>query len=112
MILNKKDVMRINQEIGESGVFQNESSLDYALSTAKQNKTWLYETSQILRSLLVDHAFIDGNKRTALAVLLTYLEDKDLEYDKQKIVLIIYQIAKKNVNNSNDIMRMIKNGLV
>ncbi len=33
--LNKKDLIGINQEIGYTGKFHNEDSIDFALSTAK-----------------------------------------------------------------------------
>lgn len=112
IIVGKKDLIRINQEIGESGELQNQSSLDYALSTAKHKKSWLYDLSQIVRSLLVDHAFRDGNKRTALALILTYFDYKDIDYDEQRLIFIVHKIAKKNVNNVNKIIRMIKNAII
>ena len=31
MLLNKKDIVRINEEIGETGGFGNEGSLDYVI---------------------------------------------------------------------------------
>ena len=68
-MINKKDLIAINQEVGSNGKFHNEDSIDFALSIAKQNKSWLYELSYIVRSLLVDHCFEDGNKRTAIIVL-------------------------------------------
>ena len=57
ILLNKKDVIRINQEIGENGHFQNESSLDLALSIIRQKKSWLQELCYLIRSMLVDHCF-------------------------------------------------------
>lgn len=106
--INKKDIIRINQEIGENGSFSNESSLDFALSIIKRKKSWLYELSYLIRSLLVDHAFEDGNKRTAMIILVTYLKNKDLEYDKDKIIKVFWNISKKNITDINKIMRLIK----
>ena len=112
MLINKKDIIRINQEIGESGRFSNESSLDFALSIIRQKKSWLYEVSYLVRSLLVDHVFIDGNKRTALAILMFYLEDKNLQYDKEKLMRLVWIISKKNIKDINKIMRVIKNVII
>lgn len=109
-MINKKDVIRINQEIGETGRLQNESSLEYALSLIKHKKSWLYELAYLVRSLLIDPAFVEGNKRTALAIILTYFEDK--EYDKERMVKIILQISKKNIKDVNKIMRMIKSAII
>ena len=110
--LNKKDLIGINQEIGGNGKMHNEDSLDFALSIAKQNKSWLYELSYIVRSLLVDHCFEDGNKRTAIITIITYFENNDLDYDKDKLIKGVLAIAKKNITDINKIMRMIKNAIV
>ncbi len=110
--LNKKDLIGINQEIGSTGKFHNEDSLDFALSTAKHKKSWLYELSYITRSLLVDHSFEDGNKRTAIITIITYFENNDLEYDKDKLIKIVWSIAKKNITDINKLMRLIKNAII
>jgi len=111
MILNKKDIIRINQEAGEKGNLRNESSLDFTLH-AIENKPWLYELSYLLRCLLVDHCFEDGNKRTALAVAIIYMEEHEMEYNKEILLTTLYTIAKKNIINVNKIMRMLKNATI
>ena len=110
--LNKKDLIGINQEIGGNGKFHNEDVLDFALSIANQKKSWLYELSYIARSLLVGHCFEDGNKRTAIIVIITYFENNSLDYDKDKLIKIVWNIAKKNISDINKLMRMIKNAIV
>ena len=129
MLINKKDVIGINKEIGCTGQFSNESSLDFALSIVKQKKSWLFELSYIARSLLVNHIFQDGNKRTVSAIIIFYLEQKNYNYNKEKITNVILSMYRKNINdiikleNSsfrmpkkvppflsiNKIMRLIKN---
>ncbi|MCX6706888.1 MAG: hypothetical protein NT001_01985 [Candidatus Woesearchaeota archaeon] len=111
MNINKKDIIAINMEVGESGELQNPSSLEFALSIIKHQKSWLYELSYLARSMLVDHAFIDGNKRTSLALILLYFDDNDVECDKQRIVKAIHKISKQNFKDINKIMRLIKNGI-
>ena len=112
MLLNKKDIIRINQEIGGNGELQNNNSLEYALSIIKHKKSWLYELSYLLRALLVDHSFQDGNKRTALAVVLAYLNDKNFDYDKDKLLRNLWQISKKNIKDINKIARLIKGAII
>ena len=109
MFVNKKDLIRINQEIGEEGIFINESSLDFALDVAKQKKAWLYELSYIIRSLLTDHAFKNGNKRTSLILVALYLEEKSFFYDNQLLVKAIQRITVKCVKNPKMIAGLIKN---
>lgn len=112
MLLNKKDIIRMNQEIGENGSFANEASLDFALSVLKERKSWLYTLSYLVRSILIDHVFHDGNKRTAYALIRTVLNEQGIENDKQKIYLGVLTITKKNISNTMKIMRVIKNGII
>ena len=109
MLINKKDIIGINKEIGCNGQFSNESSLEFALSIVKQKKSWLFELSYIVRSLLVDHVFQDGNKRTTSAIIIFYFEQKNFNYNKEKIINVILSISRKNINDINKIMRLIKN---
>jgi len=111
-MLNKKDIIRINQDVGEDGHFNNEISLEYALSIIKHKKSWLYELSFIIRSLLIDHAFKDGNKRTALIVAITYFENKNMEYEKERLSKIILDIPKNNIDDINKIQRLIKSAII
>jgi prophage maintenance system killer protein len=110
MLINTKDIIRINIEIGEDGNLRNEGSLSYALSAIKE-KPWLYELSYLIRCFLVDHCFQDGNKRTALAILILYFDEHNVEYDREKIMKIMRLIAKNNISDINKIMRMIKDGI-
>jgi len=105
---NKKDIIRINQEIGEEGKLINPSALDYAVDRIRDKKDWLLELGYLVRSLLIDHAFKEGNKRTALALILFYFEDKSIKYDKEKMIKIVSKIAAKNVTNISKIARLIK----
>ena len=111
MNLNKKDIVSINQEIGEQGNLRNERSLEFALSLGKHKKSWLYELSYLLRCLLVDHAFEDGNKRTALVLSILYIEDQSLLWDKERLLKTMHAIAKKNIKSIEHIGRMLKNVL-
>lgn len=110
--VNKKDLIRINQEIGENGNFHNEGTLDFTLSIIKQKKSWLYELSYLVRSLLVDHVFEDGNKRTAMVLATTYLEDKKIEYDQDRLLKVFWNISKKSITDINKITRLIKSVIV
>ena len=112
MLINKKDITAINKEIGSNGQFSNESSLEFALSIVKEKKSWLFELSYLVRSLLVDHVFQDGNKRTAAAIITTYVRENNLDYDKEIIKNAILQISRKNINDINKIMRLMKNVIV
>lgn len=106
-VYNLKDVVRLNQEAGESGELRSSSSLDFALKMTKQNKGWLMELSYIVRSILIDHPFIDGNKRTAYLLCVIYFEDNNKRFDKQRIMETMHLIAKKNINSVDKIGRLL-----
>lgn len=105
--LNKKDIVAFNKEAGEAGEFSNESSLDFALSISKTKKNWLYELSYLVRSLLVDHVFRDGNKRTAFLVAVYSLETNKKTFDKEQLLTTMKKIAKNNVTHPVKISRLI-----
>ena len=107
-VYNKKDIIGINQEVGESGDFNNESSLDFSLSIIKDKKSWLFELSYIIRCLLIDHAFRDGNKRTAFILSTLYFDESAVNYDKDKLVNLLHKIAKNNINDINKIIRELR----
>ena len=106
-LLTKKDVIALNQEIGEGGVLHNESSLDFALHLAKVKRNWVYEASYLIRSLLIDHVFRDGNKRTALLVAIYYIEENGKESDKEKLVQLMKRIAKDRITHPVKIARLL-----
>tara|TARA_Y100000310_G_C20543172_1_gene744302 strand:+ start:226 stop:579 length:354 start_codon:yes stop_codon:yes gene_type:complete len=106
-LLTKKDIIAFNQEIGEMGEFNNESSLDFALSIVKTKKNWIYELSYLVRSLLVDHVFQDGNKRTCFLIMIYYLETNRKEVNKYQINGLIKKIAKNNITKPLLIAEMI-----
>ncbi|HLC88808.1 MAG TPA: hypothetical protein VJG49_02105 [Candidatus Nanoarchaeia archaeon] len=106
-LLTKKDLIAFNREVGEKGDFSNESSLDFALSLAKTKRNWLYELSYLVRSLLVDYVFQDGNKRTAFLVTVYSLEKNKKSFDKEKLLSVMKKIAKNNITNPLKISRLI-----
>lgn len=103
---NIKDIIRINQEVGETGQMRDSSSLDFALSMSR-TKGWLYRLSFCIRSLACDHPFIDGNKRTAYILVALAFEENDRKYDDEKVVAAILRISKKNITDINRIARLL-----
>src|SRR3989304_6678628 len=68
MKISKKELLRINHGFG--GNLRSDSSLDYALDKLESKKLGIYKKiAYLLRAILVDHPFSDGNKRTAAIFL-------------------------------------------
>jgi prophage maintenance system killer protein len=109
-MLSKKDIISFNQRF-DKGYFENESSLDFALSFFKQNISWSKKIAYLIRAILIDHVFEEGNKRTAAAVLLFYAEQNGYIIEQKKTVNIIKRIVLQNITSIKKIKRMIENGV-
>ena len=108
-MLSKKDVVAINREF-DTGVLVNESSLNYALETTRRSKNWLKSAALLVRAVLVDHVFQEGNKRTAAAIIMTYLEMGNFHFDPNRVNSIVLDILKKNITDVRKIERLIYRG--
>ena len=108
MLLSKKAIININEEF-ENGHVINENSLDYAINLARKSENWLKALAIVVRAILIDHIFEEGNKRTAAGVIMIWLEMENLYYNKTKINSLIVKMLKKNITSLNEIMELIKN---
>ena len=109
---NLKDIIRMNQDIGENGVLLNKSGLDFALDRINKEKSWLRQSALIIRAIISDHAFHDGNKRTAFIFFTIMCELHHYEYNPNILVKSIHSISKKNIVNIGKIERLLKNATI
>jgi death-on-curing protein len=97
------DIVEIHDELikigdGDYGL-QNSSSIDYALSHIKYNNTkneFFHNLALLLRNITELHPFLDGNKRTGIAIIEIILMDNKLKLklnnkQKEKLVLDVAQ---------------------
>lgn len=63
--------------------------------------------SLLARSIIIDYVFEDGNKRTAVAIIMTYLDAHQYQYNPDRIAQLVLQISKKNIKNITKIGIMI-----
>ena len=108
-MFTKEGIIKINTRF-ESGNVINQSSLDFALSSIK-DKSWMDQVAYLVRAILIDHVFEDGNKRTAAAIIIAYYTEFEIGFDPQKIVNLIVDIILKNITDLNKVKRMIKNAV-
>lgn len=109
-MIDKQDIININKEF-DNGNLINKSSLEFALSSLRHSKDWVKQLSYLVRAILIDHVFEEGNKRTASALMMAIIEEHKLGYDPYKIDKIIIEILKKNINDITKIRRMIKDAI-
>jgi len=108
-MFSANDVVNINKRFSD-GHLANKNSLEFAISSIK-HKTSLDQISYLVRAIVVDHVFSDGNKRTAAAILIAFFIELEIGFDPDKIAKIILDISRKNISDINKIRRMIKNAI-
>ncbi|MFH1592940.1 MAG: hypothetical protein ABIB47_06255 [Candidatus Woesearchaeota archaeon] len=104
------DLVRVNKRF-DNGNIVNNGSLDFALSLSKGTKDWIKQLAYVVRAILIDHVFEEGNKRTASALVMSLIELHRLAYDPQKVDDVIIRILQKNIIDILKIRRMIKNAI-
>ncbi len=108
--LTKKDILALNQEF-EDGNLHNETSLDFALGYAKRTDNWTKALAWLVRAILIDHVFEEGNKRTAALLIKAYVEYQGHGTYNDKIVKLIKEIILKNITSINRIEELIKDAI-
>ena len=110
MNISKEDLLRINQGFG--GNLRSGSSIDYAIDIQNNNKLGDYKKlAYILRAILVDHPFSDGNKRTAMFLCLNFAEENKKQVDRDLLLEQVISIAKNNITEIRNIEWRMKNAI-
>ncbi len=95
------------EKFGGSAGVRDMGRLDAALATQTQEvfgeelyPTVLLKAAAITRGILADHAFVDGNKRTAMLVGLTFIETNGYKFvgHKSSIEDFAVQIAVEHLS--------------
>lgn len=109
-ILTKKDIIALNQEF-DHGRLHNEASLDFALSYAKKTENWTKALAWLVRAILLDHVFEEGNKRTAALLIEAYTEFEGSSAYKDKTANLVKDIILRHITDINRIEEMINNAI-
>ncbi len=105
-----QDVIEVNKEF-DKGKIVNGGSLEFALSSIKNTKDWITQLAYLIRSIVLDHVFEEGNKRTAVALIIAYAEAHKRAYDLTKIDKIIVKMIQKKITDIEQIRRLIKDAV-
>ena len=109
-MLSKKDIIAMNTEF-DQGKVVNEGSLDYAIAMTRRSRNWLKAAALLVRAILIDHVFQDGNKRTSAAVIMAYLDFQGFHFDPKKVDEVVVEILEHNITDIRKIERKIKNAI-
>ena len=107
MNLTKKDIISINKNFA-LGHFENESSLNFALEHSKYEIAWTKQLAYLIRAVLIDHVFVDGNKRTAYGLLLNYVSLNKWSIEEKQATELIKSLVLKKEKSVTNIQRRIK----
>jgi prophage maintenance system killer protein len=110
MKIRKEEIIRINNGFG--GELRSDSSLDYAMQMQENKKLGDYKKlAYLLRAILVDHPFSDGNKRTATYLALKFADENKKQIDEVLLQHEIVSIAKHNISDIRRIEERLKNAI-
>lgn len=107
MKISKEDLLRINEGFG--GNLRNDSSIDFAIDMQENRKLGEYKKlAYLLRAILVDHPFSDGNKRTATFLVLNFVDQNKKQVDRELLIHQIISIAKNNITEIRNIEQRLR----
>lgn len=107
MNISKEDLLRINKGFG--GNLRSDSSIDFAIDKQDNKKLGEYKKlAYLIRAILVDHPFSDGNKRTATFLVLNFAEQNNKQVDRELLIQQVVSIAKQNITNIRNIEYRLK----
>jgi prophage maintenance system killer protein len=110
MKISKEDLIKINNGFG--GNLRSDSSLDYAIEIQENNRLGIYKKlAYLMRAILVDHPFSDGNKRTATFLALSFAEENKKQINSELLLHHIIAIASQNITEIKNIEYRLKNAI-
>lgn len=110
MNISKQDLLRINH--GFRGNLRSDSSLDFAFRKIEDSKIGIYkQLAYLLRAILVDNPFSDGNKRTAMFVVFALAKENKKKVNRDLLIYQLTSIAKNNIQEIRNIEWRIKSAI-
>ena len=98
---------KINKRFEPASRTKNSSSLEFAVAQASRIQEWIKQLAYLLRAVIVDHAFDDGNKRTGAYLIFKFFEANGFPADTQKINKLVIKIAAESITNIEKLRRQI-----
>ena len=101
------ELEKINKEFEPKSKVKNLGSLEFAAEHAARTKDWMKQLAYLLRAIVVDHAFDDGNKRTAAYLITKFFDENKVTYTNDKIARLVIKIASDNITDMEKIRRLV-----
>jgi len=101
-----KQIIRTNAVYG--GKVNLNNSLTYAVDRANNERNFYRKLAYLIRSMTSDHSFSDGNKRTAITIILSEFKVKNIKVNKIMLEKTIRDLSKTGEGNINIIERRLR----
>jgi len=101
----KEKIIELNKGFG--GNLARAGSLDFACNRAEHEKNVYRKCAYLIRAIVVDHPFSDGNKSSAIAIVIEELYKENIDCNEESLTRFILRIAQ---NNTSDLIK-IERGL-
>ena len=109
--ISEKDIVTINLQFSTGNII-NKGSLSFALYHANKSSSWLHQCALLVRAVLIDHVFEEGNKRTSAAIVVNFFEDQKIHYRPEDISRLIVKLVTKNISDVHAIEVEVKNAII
>lgn len=104
--ISREQIIRTNAVYG--GKLRHSDSLDYAVEKANEEKNFYRKLAYLVRSMTSDHSFVDGNKRTAITIVLSEFEEEGIKVNERMVTNTIINLSKTGEGNINKIERKLR----
>lgn len=101
-MITLEEIQEINRRFGDGKIIN--TSIYYAID----QKSVKSNICHLLRALIIDHIFSDGNKRTAYVVARLLFERNNININKDTLLKCIIRIARENISEIGDIGRLVE----
>ena len=112
MKLFTEELEKINKKFEPASRIKNSSSLEFAAEQASQTQEWKKQLAYLLRAIIVDHAFDDGNKRTGAYLIFKFFEANGFPADMQKVNKLVIKIASESITDLEKLRRQIHDATI
>ena len=100
------NIIKTNRRHG--GALVNRSNLDFAVQSANKEKNIYKSNAHLIRGIVVNHPFLDGNKSTVSEVVLKRFAKRGIKCNKKLFEQGIVDIARSNEGDINKIKRRLE----
>ncbi|MBI2043440.1 Fic family protein [Candidatus Pacearchaeota archaeon] len=101
-----KKIVNKNKKFGGSLI--NKSNLEYCVEMANKEKNIYKSNAYLVRGIIVNHPFLDENKRTAVDLIVRRFEKHGIKCDERGLVKGLTNVAKENLNDVNKISNRLR----